>query len=77
LVKAKASCRPSLTTIFAAISFSVIRLQQQPTWAINPPRRTIFTVAKVDFRAGPGNTGIVSVEGLHFAPWEVERHERE
>jgi len=54
-----------------------IRLRRQPTWATDPPSRTMFVVAKVDFRAGPGNTRIVSVEGLHFAPWEVERHERE
>ncbi len=59
-----------------------IRLRRQPTWATDPPSRTMFVVANAaqrapDFRAGPGNTRIVSVEGLHFASWEVERHERE
>ncbi len=59
-----------------------IRLRRQPgalwaAWATGPPSRTMFVVAKVDFRAGPGNTRIVSVEGFRFSPWEVERHERE
>lgn len=54
-----------------------ICLRRQPTCATDPPSRTMFVVAKVDFRAGPGNTRIVSVEGFRFSPWEVERHERE
>lgn len=45
-----------------------IRLRRQPTWATKPPHRATFTVVKVDFRAGPGNTRIVSVEGFRFAP---------
>jgi len=45
-------------------------------WATDPPRRTIFTVAKVEHRGGQ-EVWIVSVEGFRFTPWEGARHERE
>lgn len=54
-----------------------IQLRPQPTWSTNPPGRTIYVVAKVDFRAGYSEVRIVSVEGFRFSPWEVERYEGE
>ncbi len=54
-----------------------IQLRPQPTWAITPPGRTVYTVGKVDFRAGYSEVRILSVEGFRFSPWKVERHERE
>jgi len=50
-----------------------IRLKQRPSWATNPPQRTTFVVAKVDFRGG--GVRVVSVEGFGFTPWEIERAE--
>ncbi len=50
-----------------------IRLKPQPTWGPNPPQRTTFVVATVDFRAGYSEMRIVSIEGFAFTPWEVER----
>ncbi len=54
-----------------------IQLRPQPTWATNPPGRTLYTVAKVDFRAGYSEVHILSVEGFRFSPWEVEAVEVE
>ncbi len=54
-----------------------IALRPQPTWATNPPDRTTFTVAKVNFRPGYSAVQIVSVEGFRFTPWEMERAEPE
>jgi catalase (peroxidase I) len=54
-----------------------IRLRPQSAWEINPPQRTVFTVAKVDFRGGSSGTRIVSVDGFRFIPWEVEKVEAE
>lgn len=54
-----------------------IRLKPQPTWATNPPQRTTFVVARVDFRPGFGDPRILSVEGFAFVPWEIERVEWE
>ncbi len=54
-----------------------IRLKRQPSWATNPPERTTFVVAKVDFRAGGIGVRVMSVAGFGFTPWEIERAERE
>ncbi len=50
-----------------------IRLKRRPAWATNPPERTTFVAAKVDFRAGAEGVRVVSVEGFGFTPWEIER----
>ncbi len=52
-----------------------IRLKRRPSWATNPPERTTFVVAKVDFRAGGGGVRVVSVEGFGFTLREIERAE--
>jgi len=62
------------TDALALVPGDQIRLRPQPTWATNPPTRTIYTVARVDFRAGYPEVRILSVEGLRFALSEVERH---